>query len=393
VEAALGAVVVALVIIAAVSTVLRALRPGPPRAIPATPRVRSGLMAVLAVVAAVIVLPGLIPTLRKGVFAFCGVCPIGTVAAGGPASLAEFTRNFFLATWYYTATVLPVFILASLFSGLLIARSSRFSVRGVIPSFLLAAVLPVCSCGVMPIGKTMIDKGGSSARDGLVFIATAPLLSPIIISMGFTLLGGHYLLVRVAASLVLALSVALLVRPLLRAAEGGGSNGASGSAAGGDQAGAACSGRSRLSAGTHGGSVLLAAWDMLTGLIRYVMFGLVLGSLFAVAVPPDYVGAILESGIASMATVVVVGVPINMCAGEEILLSAPLAGMGLTMGHAVAFALASTGICVSSIPLLVNVLGRRPALVMIGIYLVIPFLLGILINALPFLETLGPAPF
>ena len=73
--------------------------------------------------------------------------------------------------------------------------------------------------------------------------------------------------------------------------------------------------------------------------------------------------------------------------------SAPLTGMGLTMGHAIAFALASTGICLSSIPLLVNVLGRRGALAMVCVYLVIPFLLGIVINAVPVFATLGPAPF
>jgi uncharacterized membrane protein YraQ (UPF0718 family) len=82
-----------------------------------------------------------------------------------------------------------------------------------------------------------------------------------------------------------------------------------------------------------------------------------------------------------------------MCAGEEILLSAPLSGMGFTMGHALAFALASTGICMSSVPLLLNVLGRRATLVMVAIYLVVPFLIGLIINALPAVGTLGRAPF
>ena len=49
-----------------------------------------------------------------------------------------------------------------------------------------------------------------------------------------------------------------------------------------------------------GGSVLLAAWRMLTGLITYVLFGVVLGSLFTAALPADYVGAILQSGVASI---------------------------------------------------------------------------------------------
>jgi uncharacterized membrane protein YraQ (UPF0718 family) len=132
---------------------------------------------------------------------------------------------------------------------------------------------------------------------------------------------------------------------------------------------------------------------MLTGLITYVLFGVGLGSLFTAALPADYVGAILQSGVASMAAVVVVGVPINMCAGEEILLSAPLSSMGLTMGHALAFALASTGICMSSVPLLLNILGRRATLVMVAIYLALPFLIGLIVNAFPAVGTLGLEPF
>jgi uncharacterized membrane protein YraQ (UPF0718 family) len=123
------------------------------------------------------------------------------------------------------------------------------------------------------------------------------------------------------------------------------------------------------------------------------MFGVVMGSLFTSVLTADFVASILRSGVASMAAVVVIGVPINMCAGEEIVLSAPLAGMGLTLGHALAFALASTGICMSSIPLLVNVLGRRAALVMVAVYLVVPFLLGLIVNALPFLGAYWRPPF
>ncbi len=379
-EALLGAIVVALVAILAAGTILR--RAGRPltKGVAATPLTRTALMVVFSFLAALVVFPSLVPAARRGIFAFCGVCPIGTVAAGGPESVLGFLNIFFLAAWYYAATVLPVFVLSCLLSGVLIAKSQRIRIRGVLPAFALAALLPVCSCGVIPIAKTMIERGGSSARDGLVFLATAPLLSPIIISLAFTLLGGSYLVLRVVSSLVLALAVALLVRPFLSAPV--------------EAPGAACTpSPACATAPDAGSSVLLAAWRMLTGLIRYVLFGVVLGSLFTAALPADYVGAILQSGVASMAAVVVVGVPINMCAGEEILLSAPLSGMGLTMGHALAFALASTGICMSSVPLLLNVLGRRPTLVMVAIYLVVPFLIGLIVNALPAVGTLGPAPF
>ena len=87
---------------------------------------------------------------------------------------------------------------------------------------------------------------------------------------------------------------------------------------------------------------------------------------------------------------VAVGVPVNLCAGEEVLLTAPLAGMGFTMGHAIAFALAGTGICVSSLPLLRAILGKRAMLAMVALYLVVPFALGVALTALPFTPRLEP---
>ena len=386
-EAVLGGVVVALTLALALEAVLGRLRGPGARRVPTTPRTRAALMVAVSVVAALVVFPTLVPAARRGFFAFCGVCPIGTVATGsGPSSVGSFLRTFLLAAWYYAGTVLPVFVLACLLSGVLIARSPRLSIRGVVPSFGIAALLPVCSCGVIPIGKTMIDRGGTGVRDGLVFIAAAPLLSPIIISLGITLLGWTYLALRVLASLIVALAVAAAVRPFVAEAPRTEARHAGNPSASGVPA-------SCVATPGPGGSALLAGWGMLAGLVRYVLFGIVLGSLFAAAVPGDYVAALLRPGFLSMAAVVVVGVPINMCAGEEILLSAPLAGMGLTMGHALAFALASTGICVSSVPLLLGVLGRKATVVMVAVYLVVPFLVGLIVNALPFLGTLGPEPF
>ncbi|MCK5596558.1 MAG: permease, partial [Candidatus Eisenbacteria sp.] len=189
-EALLGAVVVTLVVILAAGTILR--RAGRPltKGVAVTARTRTALMAVFSVLAALVVFPSLVPAARRGIFAFCGVCPIGTVATGGPESLLGFLKVFFLAAWYYAATVLPVFVLGCLFSGVLVAKSQRVRIRGVLPAFGLAALLPVCSCGVIPIAKTMIERGGTGTRDGLVFLATAPLLSPIIVFLAFTLLGG-----------------------------------------------------------------------------------------------------------------------------------------------------------------------------------------------------------
>jgi len=341
-----------------------------PRLTPAATRALMVISTLLAVPAA---LPALLPMLREGLFAFCAGCPFtgGADVHGSPALLA---LTFFQGVWYYASTVVPVFVLACALSGLLLVRWERIPVHGIARTFAVAAALPLCACGAVPLAKAMMDRGGRSVLDGLVLLSAAPLLSPVVIVLAITVLGWSYLALRIAAGFVMAVLVAFAVRPFLDPLEQVGAG-----------PGAAC-GPSRLSpTGTAGdGSALIAGWNLLVSLVPYVLYGVVLGSLVATLLPADVVRSALSAGPLSTAAVVVAGFPVNMCAGEEILLTAPLIPAGLTMGHAIAFALAGSGICLSSLPLLAAVLGRRGTLVMASLYLVVPLAIGVLLTAVPF---------
>jgi uncharacterized membrane protein YraQ (UPF0718 family) len=375
-ESLLGAVVLAFAVLLAVDAT--AARRGRPfiRPLPMTSAARRALMIAATIASAAMILPSLVPGLRRGFFAFCAVCPLSPAAVAGPSSPEGFALPLLLGLWYYAATVLPVFALACLLSGLFLTKARGLPIRGPIAAFALAAVLPVCACGAIPLGRAIIDRSGR-ARDGIIFIATAPLLSPIILFLAITVLGPEYTVARVLGAVAIAAAAAAVAPRLLSEA---------------DPPRPVSAPASAPASGT-GGSVLLAGWRYLTGLVRYVLYGVVIGALFTALVPPDYVAALIRAGVLSLAASVVVGVPINMCAGEEIILSAPLVGMGLSMGHAVAFGLASTGICLASVPLLAAALGRRATVALIAIYLVVPFALGILMNLLPVAVSLGPEPF
>ena len=363
--------------------------------VPLSPRARRTVTILVFTLAGLTALPGIIPQLRVGIFAYCSVCPIGSVAEGGIHSPMDFVEILLVASWYYAATVIPVFLLAGLISGLLMTRWKRFTPRNVLSAFIIAAVLPVCSCGVIPVARAMLDKGERGIRTALVFLATAPLLSPVIIFLGLDILGPGYLLVRIAAAAVLACIVALVVAP--HVVHTPTRNATAGSAGSGSEIGSPAmhAGSCAITASSPRStdSVLEAARGTALSLLPYVLYGIVLGSVVAAAIPPEYVGAMIRSGILSLAASTLVGVPINMCAGEEILLISPLVGMGLPMGHALTFSLASTGICAGSLPLLTAIIGRKATLVMAAIYLVIPFLLGLALNLLPLGAAIGPQPF
>lgn len=348
-----------------------------------------------SIAAAVLVVPAAIPSARRGLFAFCGVCPIAGIGQAAAVSFPDAVRDFLLASWYYAATVVPVFVLACLLSGLMIARERRFRVRGVLPSFGLAAVLPVCSCGIVPLADVMLRRKGRGARDGLILLAVAPLLSPTVILLGLSLLGPRYVVLRILGSVLVAAATVWVVRPLLAGPirRGGKESSCGGLSvcAGGATGSHECGDGDRGEGGEA--SVLLASWSVLVRLLRYVFYGVVLGAAFIAVLPAEYVARIVRGGIAALAGTAVIGVPVNMCGGADVLLLAPLVGMGLPMGHALTFSLASTGICIASLPLLVAVVGKRATAGLVMIYLAVPVVFGWLVNLLPPAVTAGPAPF
>ncbi len=347
-------------------------------------RARRTLAAVVFASAAVLAVPSVVPQLRSGFLAFCGVCPV-TAAVSNTAPHPGVTTTFLLACWYYAATVLPVFVLASLVSGLLMTRWRRMRPRGPVAAFLVAAALPVCSCGVIPVARSMLDSGSRGVRSALVFLATAPLLSPVIVLLALEVLGPGYLLIRIVAAAVVAAVAAVVVAPHVRPPASGVPPAPLPDTPAGGRSGT--TGIRKSTPGcpvpdqpAGGPRVLDAAGATALSLAPYVLYGVVVGAAVAALVPADVVRGIARTGVLSLAASTVVGLPMNLCAGEEVLLIAPLVDMGLPMGHALAFSLAGTGICAGSVPLLVAVVGRRATLLLVAVYLTVPFLLGLLLN-------------
>ncbi len=365
-EVALGAAVVAVTLFTLLDRI--GARRGRPlvRPLPVTDATRRAAMTAIAVVAAVTLLPGIVPWAARGFFAFCEVCPI-TSAGVGAITPGAFARAFLLACWYYAATVVPVFILACLASGALLAKADRLRVKGPVASFALAAALPICACGAVPIGKAMADRDEAGVRDGLVFLVTAPLLSPIVVLLGLRVLGPTYVVARVVASAVLAGLAVLAIGPRLRARM---------------REVRDTETRHGRSEAAPGRSVLIEAWRTLSTLLPFVLIGIVLGGLFAATLPSEYLAGILRPGVTTMAAAVVAGIPANMCAGEEIIIMGPLVNAGLPLGHALAFSLAGTGICLSSIPLLGRAVGRSATGLLVALYLVVPFVAGLVLDVL-----------
>jgi uncharacterized membrane protein YraQ (UPF0718 family) len=83
-------------------------------------------------------------------------------------------------------------------------------------------------------------------------------------------------------------------------------------------------------------------------------------SLLTVLIPeeaiPKYIGS---SGVFAYLVAVLVGIPVYICEGEEIPITAALLKLGLGQGPAFSFLLGSVGTCIPTMLMAQKVIGRR----------------------------------
>ena len=255
----------------------------------------------------------------------------------------------FLETFFdYILDVLPYFLLASLvgaglqslFGSKLLRKDMLNSPLAPIATAVFGATIPVCSCSMIPLARSM-DSFSRSYAPVVAFLVTAPVLSPVTLFLTFGMFGFQITAFRFIFSflfaVLLAYSVVLLFSksatlPFLQGASG--------------------ERKGKLSEFLKN----FRSLTLSTG--RYVLLGLLIASLLKVLVPQDLVlkfsGSFLSYPLTSL-----VSVPIYVCSGEEVPIAKSMYELGLKPGQSLTFMLASSGICIPTITALLSFLPKR----------------------------------
>lgn len=79
----------------------------------------------------------------------------------------------------------------------------------------VGCVLPMCSCGTIPLGIGLY-KSGASIGNMLAFMTSTPILSPILIVLSLTLLGTKLTVILISVAILGSLTMGLTANKLLR---------------------------------------------------------------------------------------------------------------------------------------------------------------------------------
>ena len=275
-----------------------------------------------------------------------------------------------------TIQMSPYLMLGFLFAGLLYAwfpnhKMAKYlgknNSASVINAALLGVPLPLCSCGVIPTGVSFY-KSGASKGASVAFLISTPQTGVDSILVTWSLLG---------------LPMAIL-RPVIAFVSG---------VFGGLLTNLSVNRQNKISppepeipvnySGKKVGIIEMLRYafvEFLEDIVKWLVIGLLIAALLAVIIPDDFFLRYLKNDYLSMLLVLLVSVPLYVCATGSVPIAAVLMLKGLSPGAAIVFLMAGPATNAATILVIGNTMGRKTLLTYLTSIIFGAIFFGILVN-------------
>jgi hypothetical protein len=229
--------------------------------------------------------------------------------------------------------------------------------------------LPLCSCGVVPVAASLKQSGASSGAT-VGFLVTTPTSGVDSILATYSLLGGAFTLLRVVVSFLIGLAAGIVTSLGLRKKKEPVTPKQPDADADADA--------------KHGFIFRGLAYgfgELLGGIARPLFYGTLLGGLIAYLLPPGILSKYVGTGFLSYLMMLVVAIPLYVCASGSIPLAAALMAKGISPGAALIFLIAGPATNAATMTVVSNMLGRRALFIFLGFLIGGSFAAGIATDA------------
>ena len=269
----------------------------------------------------------------------------------------------YLLLGFFFAGLLRAFVPQSIYQRHLAPRN----MKSVVKAAALGIPLPLCSCGVIPTSVGLRREGASHGACTSFLIAT-PQTGVDSIVATYSLMGLPFAIVRPVAALLTALFGGWLVNRYAREDESFSARQALSAHADhcdcDDHDHDACAHHNATDAeaslwARFVGAMRYAYIDMLQDVGKWLVVGLLIAALITVAVPNEWLAALHNYKLLNMLIVLLVAIPMYVCATGSIPIAVSLMAKGLTPGAALVLLMAGPAVNSASMMVIGNVFGRR----------------------------------
>ncbi len=287
---------------------------------------------------------------------------LGGVVAGFWGTLTEMAP--YLLFGFFVAGVLSVVVRPETVERHLGGRG----IWSIVKAAAFGVPLPLCSCGVIPVSASL-RRHGASRGATTAFLLSTPQTGVDSIMVTLSLLGPVFAVFRPIAALV----TGIFGGSLVSLAEGNGDT----SEPAPKCTDACCASEAPRNRLAH---VLTYGFVTLPGdLAKPLLVGLVLAGVIWAAVPRDIASAV-GTGVVGMLVMMVVGVPLYVCATASVPIAAALIAKGVSPGAALVFLMTGPATNAATITVIWKLMGRRNAVLYLAAVVLSAFGCGALLN-------------
>jgi copper ion binding protein len=267
-------------------------------------------------------------------------------------------------SFHLLAKMAPYLILGFFFAGILsefvsAERIARHLGKGNITSVIKAALfgmpLPLCSCGVIPTTMAL-RKNGASRSAVLSFLISTPTTGVDSIFTTYSLLGPVFAVYRILASFFAGVfsGVAAIVfgpKEKLNPNEQFQPQNQSQS-------------QVQISLGKRFLKVFRYAFvELFSEIAKWLMIGILIGGVISYLIPEDFFSTYLREGWQAILVMMVIGIPLYVCATGSIPIAAALMLKGINPGAAFVFLLAGPATNAVTVTVISKYLGTRTSII------------------------------
>ncbi len=292
----------------------------------------------------------------------------------------DFVLSFFIDFVNILGEMSPYLLLGFFFAGLLHAfmpRSkiekyfSQNSFRSSLSAALFGVPLPLCSCGVIPTG-TALYRNGASKGGTVSFLISTPQTGVDSILATFSLLGLPFAIIRPLAALITGVTGGVITNKITAA----------------EDAVVADSESLSVEKKTVKQKILdvfqYGFVEFIQDISKWLVIGLVLAAIISALIPNNFFELLNLPPILQMLLILVVSIPLYICATGTIPLAAILILKGISPGAAFVLLMAGPATNAATITMIGKVMGKKALFSYLGTIVAGALLFGMIIDyALP----------
>lgn len=243
------------------------------------------------------------------------------------------------------------------------------SVGAVVKAAVIGVPLPLCSCGVLPAALGLRRQGASKGATTAFMIST-PETGVDSMAVTYALIDPLMTVIRPLAAAATAVFAGVLINAFPdREAGPQPLSGLSGSSA--PCTGCGCGGSCAIPSGRSflerfRGGMEYAFGEMISDIGRWLLVGVLIAGVISAAMPPDALDRYVGTGLFSYLAMLVVALPLYVCATASTPIAASLLLKGLSPGAALVFLLAGPATNGATVTVMLKSLGKRAAGLYVG---------------------------